>query len=178
MCWNELCGFNLLLGTWIILNCVCLALFFLHCDLFSCSVYSAKGKKIGVSLSLYWYATLRRDHPGYCTAEVGNPGGTYELPCRLWTQVGATFTENELHRHSQVSALIHSGWLKKCGSTEGRMDRPATMKTEETGKCCWCCNIWSWMCTDGRTEISSYSQFLSRILLFKHGTLRAHVNSI
>jgi hypothetical protein len=23
---------------------------------------------------------LPRDHPGYCTAEVGNPGGTYELP--------------------------------------------------------------------------------------------------
>jgi hypothetical protein len=24
---------------------------------------------------------FRRDHPGYCTAEVGNPRGTYELPC-------------------------------------------------------------------------------------------------
>ena len=24
---------------------------------------------------------LRRDHPGYCTAEVGFPGGTYELSC-------------------------------------------------------------------------------------------------
>jgi len=24
---------------------------------------------------------LRRDRPGYCTAEVGNAGGTYELPC-------------------------------------------------------------------------------------------------
>lgn len=22
-----------------------------------------------------------RDHRGYCTAEVGNLGGTYELPC-------------------------------------------------------------------------------------------------
>jgi hypothetical protein len=32
-------------------------------------------------LSLCWHAPLRRDHPGYCTAEVGNPGGTYELPC-------------------------------------------------------------------------------------------------
>jgi hypothetical protein len=32
-------------------------------------------------LSLCWHATLRRDHPGYCTAEVGNPGGSYELPC-------------------------------------------------------------------------------------------------
>jgi hypothetical protein len=31
-------------------------------------------------LSLWWHAPLRRDHPGYCTAEVGNPGGTYELP--------------------------------------------------------------------------------------------------
>jgi len=32
-------------------------------------------------LFLCWHALLRRDHPGYCTAEVGNPGGTYELPC-------------------------------------------------------------------------------------------------
>jgi hypothetical protein len=32
-------------------------------------------------LSLCWHAPLRRDHPGYCTAEVGHPGGTYELPC-------------------------------------------------------------------------------------------------
>jgi len=31
-------------------------------------------------LSLCWHAPLRRDHAGYCTAEVGNPGGTYELP--------------------------------------------------------------------------------------------------
>jgi hypothetical protein len=29
------------------------------------------------------YAPLRRDHSGYCTAEVGNPGGTYELLCIL-----------------------------------------------------------------------------------------------
>jgi hypothetical protein len=40
--------------------------------------------------STYWYAPLRRDHPGYCTAEFGNPAGTYELLCirallfRLW----------------------------------------------------------------------------------------------
>jgi hypothetical protein len=32
-------------------------------------------------LSLCWHAPLRRDHPGYYTAEVGNSGGTYELPC-------------------------------------------------------------------------------------------------
>ena len=32
-------------------------------------------------LSLCWHAPLRRDHPGSCTAEVGNRGGTYELPC-------------------------------------------------------------------------------------------------
>jgi len=30
---------------------------------------------------VHWHAPLRRDHPGYCTAEVGNPKGTYELPC-------------------------------------------------------------------------------------------------
>ena len=28
-----------------------------------------------------YQAPVRHDHPGYCTAEVGNPGGTYELPC-------------------------------------------------------------------------------------------------
>jgi hypothetical protein len=38
------------------------------------------GEKLGVSLPLLT-PPLRRDHPGYCTAEVGNPGGTYELPC-------------------------------------------------------------------------------------------------
>jgi hypothetical protein len=27
------------------------------------------------------HAPLRRDHPGYCTADFGYPGGTYELPC-------------------------------------------------------------------------------------------------
>ena len=32
------------------------------------------GQKFGVSL-------LRRDHPGYRNAEVGNLGGTYKLPC-------------------------------------------------------------------------------------------------
>ena len=32
-------------------------------------------------LSLCWHAPLRRDHPSYCTEEVRNPGGTYELPC-------------------------------------------------------------------------------------------------
>ena len=34
------------------------------------------GQKIEVSLPLLT-CSLRRDHPGYCTAEVGNPGGTY-----------------------------------------------------------------------------------------------------
>ena len=32
-------------------------------------------------LSLCWHAPLRGDHPGYYTAEVGIPGGTYEVPC-------------------------------------------------------------------------------------------------
>ena len=32
-------------------------------------------------LSLCWHAPLRRDHSGYCTAEIVNLGGTYELPC-------------------------------------------------------------------------------------------------
>jgi hypothetical protein len=38
------------------------------------------GQKLGVSL-LCWHATLQHDHPSYCTTEVRNPGGTYELPC-------------------------------------------------------------------------------------------------
>ena len=53
-------------------------------------------------------------------------------------QVGTTYTKNERYRHSQVSAWIHSGWLKKCVSTKGKMERPATMKAKETRKksCC------------------------------------------
>jgi len=39
------------------------------------------GQKFRVSLSLCWHAPLRRDHPGYCTAGVGKPGGNCELPC-------------------------------------------------------------------------------------------------
>ena len=40
--------------------------------------------KIGQKLEclyLCWNAPLWSDHPGYCTAEVGNPGRTYELLC-------------------------------------------------------------------------------------------------
>jgi hypothetical protein len=37
--------------------------------------------------STYWCAALRHDHPGYCTAEVRNPGGTYELPYILWCMI-------------------------------------------------------------------------------------------
>jgi hypothetical protein len=38
-------------------------------------------------LPLCWHSPLRRDHPVYSNTEVGNPGGTYELPCMcksLW----------------------------------------------------------------------------------------------
>ena len=38
------------------------------------------GQKLGVSLPLLT-CSLRRDLPGYCIAEFGNPGGTYELLC-------------------------------------------------------------------------------------------------
>ena len=38
------------------------------------------GQKIWVC-TLCWHAPLRREHPDYCTAEVGNSGGNYELPC-------------------------------------------------------------------------------------------------
>jgi hypothetical protein len=36
-------------------------------------------------LSLCWHAPLRRDQPSYSTTEFGITGGTYELPCILWT---------------------------------------------------------------------------------------------
>jgi hypothetical protein len=42
--------------------------------------------------SIYWYALLRRDNPGYCTAEVGNPGGAYELPC-IYCDVTVTYLD-------------------------------------------------------------------------------------
>lgn len=54
---------------------------------------------------------------------------------RLWIKVGTPFAENERYRHSQISAWVHTGWLKKCGSTMGKMERQAIMKTEDTRKC-------------------------------------------
>jgi hypothetical protein len=39
--------------------------------------------------STYWYAPLQCDHPGYYTAEVGNPKGTYELPCIYFNVISA-----------------------------------------------------------------------------------------
>jgi hypothetical protein len=47
-------------------------------------------------LSLCWHAPLRRDHPGFCAAEVGNPGGTYELPCRYCIKI-VVFLCNTTH---------------------------------------------------------------------------------
>jgi hypothetical protein len=44
-------------------------------------------KKKFERFSTYWYAPLRRYYPGSCTAEFGNPGGTYELPCIYWTKL-------------------------------------------------------------------------------------------
>jgi hypothetical protein len=40
------------------------------------------GHELGVSTSVD-IPPLQHDHPGYCTTEFGNPGGTYELPCSL-----------------------------------------------------------------------------------------------
>ena len=45
--------------------------------------------RVGQKLSLCWHAPFRRDHPGYCTTEVGNLGGTYELPCTYTTLWGS-----------------------------------------------------------------------------------------
>jgi hypothetical protein len=38
------------------------------------------GQKLGVSLLLLT-PPPSSDHPGYCTTEFGNPGGTYKLSC-------------------------------------------------------------------------------------------------
>jgi hypothetical protein len=55
------------------------------------------GQKLGVSLPLLiWF--LRRDHPGYCNAEVGNPEGLMNYP------VNASFPVNGIH----VSATMNS----------------------------------------------------------------------
>jgi hypothetical protein len=35
-------------------------------------------RKIFERFSTYWYTPLRHDHSGYCTADVGNPKGTYK----------------------------------------------------------------------------------------------------
>jgi hypothetical protein len=47
-----------------------------------------------------------RDHPGYCTAEVGNPGGTYELPCTYVCVCIYTYTECPTTYPTRHSSLI------------------------------------------------------------------------
>ena len=55
-------------------------------------------QELGVS-PLCWHAPLRRDHPGYCTAEIGNPGETYKLPCILFwrSQIKNTVWSSDLY---------------------------------------------------------------------------------
>jgi len=57
-------------------------------------------------LSLCWHTPLRRDHPGYCTAEVGNPGRTYELPCIRRRRVRWNPTQD-----------VRVPWLAHCNGT-------------------------------------------------------------
>ena len=53
-------------------------------------------------LSLCWHAPLRRDHPGYCIAEVRNPGGTYELLCTYLRFFSPALCPCSAGRHIQV----------------------------------------------------------------------------
>ena len=66
-------------------------------------------------LSLCWHAPLRRDHPDYCTAEVGNPGGTYELPCIIpWTAHiigGKAPTKQFFLRFKLKSWILQFEWI-------------------------------------------------------------------
>jgi hypothetical protein len=49
--------------------------------------------------STYWYAPLWRDHPCYCTAEVGYPRGIYVLPYTCFT----------VHKNAQIFGLVEDG---------------------------------------------------------------------
>jgi hypothetical protein len=63
------------------------------------------GQKIGVSLSLSLSVDmlyLRHDHPGFRTAEVGNPGGTYELPCIYHNSISLYNVHYNMFRHLYV----------------------------------------------------------------------------
>ena len=51
------------------------------------------GQKHGVSFPLLT-CSLRREHPGYCTAEAGNPGGSYELSCICRRRTYSKMQEN------------------------------------------------------------------------------------
>ena len=65
-------------------------------------------------LSLCWHAPLRRDHPGYCTAEVRNTGGTYELPCI--TAETETFVFLWVCRNYSAPAVRHPVLSQSCCS--------------------------------------------------------------
>jgi hypothetical protein len=54
--------------------------------------------------STCWYAPLRRDHPGYCKAEVGNPGGTFYQTLRKNDMINVSFNRQEL---SIKARLLH-----------------------------------------------------------------------
>jgi hypothetical protein len=42
----------------------------------------------------------QRDHPGYRTAEVGNPGRSYEVPCIF------AMYDSRIHKHEDIIATM------------------------------------------------------------------------
>jgi hypothetical protein len=66
------------------------------------------GQKLGVSFPLLT-CSLRRDHPGFCTAEVRNAGGTYKLPCMFIIDVAI---------ESQTSTVLLNKTNKEHENTE------------------------------------------------------------
>jgi len=86
---------------------------------------------------------IRRDHPGYCTAEVGNPGRTYELPCTAFINAREGGTD------SYQWALNDSDQRKaqRCAATYLRVLLPthntgvtATVNTNTTLHYTACCS--------------------------------------
>ena len=65
-------------------------------------------------LSFCWHAPLRRDHPGYCTAQVGNPGRTSKLPCNSifpvsslpWVRLSINSTITQCYKIFAIDNLI------------------------------------------------------------------------
>ena len=65
------------------------------------------GQKLGVSLPLLT-CSPRRNHRGYCTAEVGNSGGTDELPCIYFQPITHLLSKIYMIIFAQNVSAIHN----------------------------------------------------------------------